>query len=80
MVESLRDRNKMVGIKQTMKAVENGETKLVYVAKDADERISSKIIESCKKHNVQVIYVDTMKLLGKACNIDVGAAVACILD
>jgi large subunit ribosomal protein L7A len=78
-VESLRDRNKMVGIKQTMKAIENGETKLVYIAKDADERISGKIIELCKKHNVQVTYVETMKLLGKACNIDVGAAVACTL-
>lgn len=79
MVESLRDRKKVVGIKQSMKAIENGEAKLVYVAKDADERLSSKIIDLCKKQNVQVTYVDTMKLLGKACNIDVGAAVACIL-
>jgi large subunit ribosomal protein L7A len=78
-VESLRDRKKVVGIKQSMKAIENGEAKLVYVAKDADERLSSKIIDLCKKQNVQVTYVDTMKLLGKACNIDVGAAVACIL-
>lgn len=79
MIESLRNGNKTVGIKQTIKAVEKGVAKTVFVAKDADERIVAKIVELCKKDNIQVIYVDTMKQLGKACNIDVGAAVACTL-
>lgn len=80
MVESLRDGNKAVGIKQTIKAIEKGSAKTVFVAKDADERVVGKVVEMCKKDSVQIMYVETMKLLGKACNIDVGAAVACTLN
>jgi len=36
-------------------------------------------IELCIKNNIPIVYVDTMKQLGKACNIDVGASVACLL-
>lgn len=80
MIESLRDGNKAVGIKQTIKAIEKGSVKIVYIAKDADERVVGKIVELCRKGNIQLKYVDTMKSLGKACNIDVGAAVACELE
>ncbi|WP_010244892.1 ribosomal L7Ae/L30e/S12e/Gadd45 family protein [Acetivibrio cellulolyticus] len=79
MIESLRDGNITVGVKQTIKTIEKGAAKVVFIARDADERVVGKVIELCKKDNVQVVYVDTMKLLGKACNIDVGAAVACTL-
>ncbi|OPZ94903.1 MAG: Ribosome-associated protein L7Ae-like protein [Firmicutes bacterium ADurb.Bin419] len=79
MIESLRNGNKTVGVKQTIKAVEKGAAKMVFVAKDADERVVGKIVELCKKDNIQITYVESMKQLGKACNIDVGAAVACTL-
>ena len=79
MIESLRNGNKIVGVKQTIKAVEKGSAKMVFVAKDADERVVGKIVELCKKDNIQITYVESMKQLGKACNIDVGAAVACTL-
>jgi len=78
-IESLRNGNKTVGVKQTIKAVEKGAAKMVFVAKDADERVVGKIVELCKKDNIQITYVESMKQLGKACNIDVGAAVACTL-
>ncbi len=80
MIESLRNGNKIVGIKQTVKAVEKGEAKVVFIARDADERVVGKIVELCKKDDIQITYVETMKQLGKACNIDVGAAVACTLN
>jgi large subunit ribosomal protein L7A len=80
LVENLREGNKVVGIKQTIKAIEKGSVKIVYIAKDADERVVGKVVELCKKGNILLKYVDTMKFLGKACNIDVGAAVACILE
>lgn len=80
MVESLRDGNKAVGIKQTIKAIEKGSAKVVFVAKDADERVVGKVVELCIKDSIQLKYVETMKLLGKACNIDVGAAVACTVE
>jgi len=79
-VESLRERKRAVGIKQTIKAIENGSAKAVFVAKDADERVVGKVIDMCRKDNIQLEYVETMKILGKACNIDVGAAVACTFE
>ncbi|NLD50930.1 MAG: 50S ribosomal protein L7ae-like protein [Clostridiaceae bacterium] len=79
MLENLKSSKKTVGLKQSMKVLENDAVKQVFIAKDADERVVGKIKELCQKSNIPVIDVDTMKLLGKACGIDVGAAVACIL-
>jgi large subunit ribosomal protein L7A len=78
-LENLKSSNKTVGLKQTIKALEKGIARQVFIAKDADERVTEKIIELCMNDNVQIIHVDTMKLLGKACGIDVGAAVACLM-
>jgi large subunit ribosomal protein L7A len=63
-----------IGTKQTIKSVEQGEVTEVYVAKDADPRITAKVIHLCIKHHIPVIYVDSMKQLGKSCGIEVGAA------
>ncbi|MEI7027616.1 50S ribosomal protein L7ae-like protein [Paenibacillus sp. y28] len=65
-----------IGTKQTTKAVELGMATEVFVAKDAEPRITMKIINLCKKMGVNVTYVDSMKQLGKACGIEVGAAMA----
>jgi large subunit ribosomal protein L7A len=78
-VEVLKDSKKAVGIKQSLKAVEDGNAKCVFLAKDADERIVSAIKELCAKKSIDVVYVDGMKLLGKACNIEVGAAAVALL-
>ncbi|MBD2866262.1 MULTISPECIES: 50S ribosomal protein L7ae-like protein [Paenibacillus] len=65
-----------IGTKQTTKMVEQGMAAEVFVASDADPRITAKIVNLCKKMGVQVTYVDSMKQLGKACGIEVGAAMA----
>jgi len=62
-----------------MKAVEKMTAKQVFIAKDADERVVGRIKELCQKNNIPIVYVDTMKQLGKACDIEVGASVACLL-
>jgi large subunit ribosomal protein L7A len=69
-----------IGTKQTTKVVELGTASEVFVAKDADPRITVKIVNLCKKMGVKVTYVDSMKLLGKACGIEVGAAMAGIVN
>jgi large subunit ribosomal protein L7A len=68
-----------IGTKQTTKVIEQGKASEVFVAKDADPRITNKIVSLCKKAEVQVVYVDSMHSLGKACGIEVGAAVAAIM-
>ena len=72
---------KTVGSKQTIKAVQKGEAKVVYLALDVEERIKQPLLQLCREKNVEVITVDTMLELGRACGIKVGsAAVAIIVD
>lgn len=80
MLEKLKSaKNKRVGTKQTSKAVDAGLAQIVFIAKDAEERITKPLIEKCKAQNVEIIYVETMKQLGEACGIEVGAASAALL-
>ncbi len=79
MLDDLKHYKKAVGVKQSTKAVEGGLAASVLIAKDCEQRVVKSIIELCEKQHVPITYVDSMKLLGKACGIDVEAAVACIL-
>jgi large subunit ribosomal protein L7A len=78
-LEVLKNSNKTVGIKQSLKAVANGNASLVFIARDADEKITGNLRELCETNGIQIEYVDTMKQLGKAVGIEVGASAACIL-
>ncbi|GGA51539.1 ribosomal L7Ae/L30e/S12e/Gadd45 family protein [Paenibacillus physcomitrellae] len=75
----LQDAHVRIGTKQTMRMVQLGLAEEVYVAQDADPRITSKIVALCEESSVKIAYVDTMKNLGKACGIEVGAAMAAIV-
>ena len=70
----------VVGTRQTVKTIENNSAREVYVARDAEERITLPIIQSCKEKGLPVYYVGIMTELGKACNIKVGAAMCAILE
>jgi len=70
---------KTVGLKQTMKAVRSGRAREVYLARDVDGRLSCEVTALCSSFNVPVIFVDSMKELGEACGIQVGAATAAVL-
>ena len=71
--------NKVIGAKQTLRSLKNNEAKAVYIARDAEERIIDDIQKAAKEMNVQIVYVPTMKELGKAFGIEVGAATAALL-
>lgn len=68
-----------VGIKQSSRAIAEGKASKVFVAKDADVSVVNKVLDLAKANDVPVELVETMRLLGKACKIDVGAATAVIL-
>lgn len=79
-LDALRNaRRKAVGVKQTLKAVQSGEAKAVFLAADADEHVLRPLRAALSKRAVQVYEVESMKELGKACKIDVGAAAAAVL-
>lgn len=70
---------KVVGIKQTIKTIKNGEGSIVYIAKNADAKLVQSVEALAIENSIEVVYVDTMKELGRLCGIDVGAATAVIL-
>jgi large subunit ribosomal protein L7A len=69
-----------IGTKQATKLIEAGQAQEVFIAKDADLRVTSKVIALCKKMGILVTYVDSMKQLGKACGIEVGAAIVAVVS
>ncbi|MCL6635518.1 MAG: ribosomal L7Ae/L30e/S12e/Gadd45 family protein [Peptococcaceae bacterium] len=71
-------KKKTVGTKQTMKAIERGQAKVVYVAQNADRHVIEPIVQICREKAVPVVYVETMQALGKACGIDVDCASASV--
>lgn len=70
---------KTIGIKQTIKAIQADNAREVFLARDVDEYVAVKIKDQCSKFDITIIMVDTMKELGEACGIQVGAATAAIM-
>lgn len=79
MLDTLKSAKKAIGIKQSVKAVENNSVDTVFIAADADERVVAKLKELCEENSIDVVITESMKALGKACGIEVGAAAACLL-
>lgn len=73
-------KQKTVGLKQTQRALEKGLVRRVYVAKDAEVHVIRPVNEWCTNHQIECVEVPSMKELGKACGIEVGTAVAAILE
>lgn len=71
---------KVIGIKQCIKAMKNGEGIILYVAKDADEILVDPMLKLAKEHDVEIRYIDTMKELGRMCGIEVGSAATLLLE
>ena len=75
----LRDLNGqkvVVGAKQLKKTLHNRSAKQVFLARNADPAILEPILALCKRYSIPVLWVKTMKELGLACGIEVGASAA----
>jgi len=79
MLERLAHAPKVVGLKQSRKAVESGSAAVVFVAGDAEARLRARFLALCRQSGVEVCTVPTMQGLGKACGIEVPCAFAAIL-
>ena len=75
----LRNHKLIVGMKQLRKALLRGGVARVYLAQDADPAITMPLAELAQANGVEIIWVGKMHDLGRACNIDVGAAAAATL-
>lgn len=75
-LEALKTAKRVIGIKQVAKAVKREAATEVFIADDADAKVVEPLEILCTEQNVPVSRVSSMKELGTACNIEVGAAAA----
>ncbi|MEK5337061.1 50S ribosomal protein L7ae-like protein [Bacillus sp. FSL M8-0166] len=69
----------IIGTKQTVKALKRDSVKEVVVANDADPALTASVLKLAQEKGVDILVVDSMKKLGKACGIEVGAAAVAIM-
>ena len=79
MLTELASQDKVVGVKQSRKAIREGRVKRVFLACDADPAITDPVAESCQENGIPVEDGYTMVQLGHACRITVGASVVAVL-
>lgn len=68
----------IIGTKQAVKAIKSGQATEIVIAEDAEQRVTDPIIALAKERGIPVHFVDSRMELGKACGIQVGAAVVAI--
>lgn len=79
-MEQLRQaRRRAVGAKETLKRLDRGDVARVYIARDADDRVTYPVRSRAQALGVEVVVVDSMLILGRACGIEVGAATAALI-
>lgn len=79
MLEELKNANKLVGAKQAKRSLHDGRARKLFIATDADPRVTEPLEALAEERGVPVERVPDMKALGAACGIAVGSAVAVLL-
>ena len=79
MLTALTNSKHIAGAKQLRKAILAGSVERVYLAKDAEDRVTSPLAELCRQTGTLISWIPSMKELGAACGIEVGTACAGIL-
>ncbi len=79
MLTALTNSRHIAGAKQLRKAIRAGTVERVYLARNADDRVTAPLEELCRQTGTLLTWVPSMKELGAACGIEVGAACAGML-
>ena len=79
MLEKLRDSEKVIGVKQSRRAVRDALAQMVFLACDADPALTEPLEAQCRDASIPVAKDFTMKELGHASGIHVGAAVVTLV-
>ena len=79
MLSELNSADKVAGAKQVKRALNDGRAKKLFLAADADPRVTEPVESLCAEKGVPVVKDHTMKELGSACGIAVGCAVCALL-
>ncbi len=77
----LEAKNKVIGLKQTLRAIQQDKACIIYLANDVDEHILKKIKLASRGKDVKIITTRVgKKELGQICRIDVNAAVVALVQ
>ena len=74
-LESLKTAKKVVGCKQTRRAIQEGRASVLFLADDADPMLA---LEATMQ-GIEIVRAPTMTALGRHCGISVSAACAAIV-
>ena len=66
MLSELRTAHKVIGVKQSKKAIRDGAAAEVYVALDAEKRVVGPIYELCSETDTRITEITTMAELGSS--------------
>ncbi len=76
MLKELEHAEKVVGVKQVRRALNDGRAKALFLARDADPALTGPLAAQAEEKGLAVNWTGHMRELGAACGIAVGAAVA----
>lgn len=79
LLEELKDAQRVVGVKQTRRALSAGQVKKLFLAVDADPALTAPLADLARTAGLPVEEGATMAQLGAACGIAVGAACCGVL-
>ena len=76
MPDELTNSAKVVGVKQVRRALNAGRARRLYLAQDADPQLTHALAGQARELGVEAVWLGSMRELGRACGIAVGAAAA----
>lgn len=79
-LDTLKTTNHVIGIKQVTKALKRGQAKKIFIAADAETRVTEPLVKIANAQKILTETLSTMKELGTACGIEVGAAAVAVLE
>lgn len=79
MMHDLKKGPRVVGTKQTLRVLENGTAKVLYIAKNAQKQVTLRAIELAESKNIPIVYIETMEELAEACDVEVKTATAALI-
>ena len=69
MLTDLKTAKKVTGAKQVTRALKNGTARRVFLAENADPRVTEPVADLCRETGTETEQVPTMAALGAACGI-----------
>lgn len=78
-MNSLDAAGRVVGTKQSLKAIKEGRATKVVLAEDTEEPIRQQIMDACHACGVPIEAYESRQALGAACGIERSAAVVTLL-